>query len=153
MVNFDLLQWLEPYCKKLYITDSQIVDELINRLEFEAHYFSNLRWKYPNEYWQSVKELFNPTDFSTRVLHADIDSKPEEDIIISFKYSELKESFNEELRSVIENIHAVVDQNEEGILRYGPFTFDIKKKNNIMQTYKKQLTTDKLISSQKFIFV
>ena len=67
--------------------------------------------------------------------------------------SELKEGFNEELRSVVENIHAVVDQNEEGIFSYGPFTFNIKKKNNLMQTYKKQLTTDKLISSQKFIFV
>ena len=153
MVNFDLLQWLEPYCKKLYITDSQIVDELVNRLEFEAHYYSNLRWKYSHEYWESVKDLFNPTDFSSRILHTDVDSEIQEDIVVSFKYSELKEGFNEELRSVVENIHAVVHQNEEGVLSYGPLTFDIRAKNDLMQTYKKQLTTDRLISSQKFIFV
>lgn len=153
MVNFELLEWLEPYCKKLYITDSQIAEELRNRVEFQAHYCSNLRWKYTKEYWESVKEFFNPTDFSTRIVHTDINSEVEEDIVVSFKYSELKESFNQELRNLVENIHAVVDQNEEGIFNYGPFTFDIKKKENIMQTYKKQPNTDKLISSQKFIFV
>ena len=152
MVNFELLEWLEPYCKKLYITDSQIAEELRNRVEFQAHYYSNLRWKYTKEYWESVKEFFNPTDFSTRIIHSDINSEVEEDIVVSFKYSELKESFNQELRNLVENIHAVVDQNEEGIFSYGPFTFDIKKKENIMETYKKQLTTDALIASQKFIF-
>ena len=152
MVNFELLEWLEPYCKKLYITDSQIAEELRNRVEFQAHYYSNLRWKYTKEYWESVKEFFNPTDFNTRIVHTDIDSEVEEDIVVSFKYSELKESFNQELRNLVENIHAVVDQNEEGIFSYGPFTFDIKRKENIMQTYKKQLTTDALIASQKFIF-
>jgi GT2 family glycosyltransferase len=152
MVNFELLQWLEPYCKKMYLTDSQIAEELKNRVEFEAHYYSNLRWKYTKEYWESVKEFFNPTDFNTRIVDTDIDSEIEEDIVISFKYSELEESFNQELRNLIENIHTVVDQNEEGILSYGPFTFYIKEKNNIMQTYKKQLTTDALIASQKFIF-
>lgn len=153
MVSFELLQWLEPYCKKLYISDSQIVEELVSRLEFEAHYYSNLRWKYSYEYWQSVKELFNPIDFSSKILTTNIDSEIQEDILISFKYSELKEGFNDELRSIIENIHAVVDQNEEGVLSYGPFTFDIRKKDNLMQAYKKQLTTEKLISSQKFIFI
>jgi len=152
MVNFELLEWLEPYCKKLYITDSQIAEELRNRVEFQAHYYSNLRWKYTKEYWESVKEFFNPTDFSTRIIHSDINSEVEEDIVVSFKYSELKESFNQELRNLVENIHAVVDQNEEGIFSYGPFTFDIKKKENIVETYKKQLTTDALIASQKFIF-
>jgi len=152
MVNFELLEWLEPYCKKLYITDSQVAEELRNRVEFEAHYYSNLRWKYTIEYWESVKEFFNPTDFSTRIVYIDTNSEVEEDITISFKYSELKESFNAELRNLIENIHTVVDQNEEGVFSYGPFTFDIKKKENIMQTYKKQLTTDALIASQKFIF-
>jgi GT2 family glycosyltransferase len=152
MVNFELLQWLEPYCKKMYLTDSQVAEELKNRIEFEAHYYSNLRWKYTKEYWESVKEFFNPTDFNTRIVTTDIDSEIEEDIVISFKYSELKESFNAELRNLIENIHTVVDQNEEGVFSYGPFTFDIKKKENIMQTYKKQLTTDALIASQKFIF-
>jgi GT2 family glycosyltransferase len=152
MVNFELLQWLEPYCKKMYLTDSQVAEELKNRVEFEAHYYSNLRWKYTKEYWESVKEFFNPTDFNTRIVTTDIDSEIEEDIVISFKYSELKESFNAELRNLIENIHTVVDQNEEGVFSYGPFTFDIKKKENIMQTYKKQLTTDALIASQKFIF-
>jgi len=152
MVGFDLLQWLEPYCTKLYITDSQVVDQLVSRLEFEAHYYSNLRWKYSNSYWQTVKQLFNPTDFSSRVVAVEADSEIQEDIVVSFKYSELKEGFNEELRSVVENIQTIVDQNEEGMLSYGPFLFSINKKNNIMQTYKKQLTTERLLSSQKFIF-
>lgn len=153
MVNFDLLQWLEPYCKKLYITDHQITEQLVNRLEFEAHYYSNLRWKYPTAYWQTVKHLFNPTNFNERIVYADSNTEIEEDIIISFKYSELKENFNEEIRNIVENIHTIVSQNEEGIFVYGPFTFKIKKKTNLMQTYKKQLNIDTLISSQKFNFM
>jgi hypothetical protein len=87
------------------------------------------------------------------VITIGIDSEVEEDIVISFKYSELKESYNEEIRGIVENVHTIVDQNEEGLFGYGPFTFNIKKKNNLMQTYKKQSTTDALMSSQKFNFI
>lgn len=152
MVDFNLLMRLEPYCKKLYLTDRLITEQLRNRLEFEAHYFSNLRWKYSEEYWQSVKHLFNPTDFNTRVLYADYNTEIKEDVVITFKYSEIVSQFSDEFISVVENIHTIIDQNDEGTFSYGPFTIEIINKTNLAETYKKQLTTNSLLNSQKFTF-
>ena len=72
---------------------------------------------------------------------------------MSFKYSEIVDNFNEEVRSVVENIHTVVDQNQIGTFSYGPFTIEILEKNNLMDSYRKENTMQPLLDSQEFIFI
>ena len=148
-IDIAVLKHIEPYCKKLHISDPHITEQLISQIEFEAHYYSNLRWKYSHKYWQEVKHLFNPTDFSDRITS---DTIADMDIIVSCKYSELVNGLNKDVQAVIENIHQVVDQNDIGTFRYGPLTIDIKAKNNLMNTYRKQKTTQMLLAAQSFNF-
>jgi GT2 family glycosyltransferase len=153
MVDIQTLKWLEPYCKVLYMTDNIVVDQLTSSLEFEAHYYSNLRWKYSNEYWESVKHLFNPIDFSKKVIYLGSNSNIEQDIVVAFKYSELVGNLTQEVKNIIENIHTVIDQNQTGLFTHGPFAFEIKEKNNLMNRYKKESTLQPLLDSQDFIFI
>jgi GT2 family glycosyltransferase len=149
-VDFNILKYIEPFCKKLYLSDSNIVDQLINQTEFESNYYANLRWKYSNEHWNSVKHLFNPINFKDRIQTPP--NNINEDIIVSFKYSELTNQFTDDIKYIIENIHELIDQNEIGKFSYGPLTIDIKAKNNLMNDYKKVNNTDLLLNSQVFKF-
>lgn len=148
-VEIDLLKYIEPYCKTMYLSNAEVANQLINQVEFDAHYYSNLRWNYPNEYWLKVKHLFNPTDFSSRIKSTT--DKPN-DVVISFKYSELVKQFTDDIRNVIENIQQVVHQTEVGTFTYGPLTIDIKKKTNLADGYKKTTNIDLLLTDQEFLF-
>jgi GT2 family glycosyltransferase len=139
-VDFNILKYIEPFCKKLYLSDSNIIDQLINQTEFESNYYANLRWKYTNEHWGSVKHLFNSVDFKDKIKITP--DNINEDVVVSFKYSELVNQFTNEIRSIIENIHELVNQNEIGKFSYGPLNIDIKAKNNIVDSYKKVINLD-----------
>lgn len=148
-VDMNVLKWLEPYCKKLYLSDSAVSYQLASQLQFEASYYSNLRWNYPVEYWNSVQHLFNPTDFHKKIKSSD--NTMIGDIIISFKYSEFVKY--KDSQHFIENVHDIVDSNEEGDFEWGPFTIQIKNKTNLMETYKRVNTIDLLLNEQTFNFI
>lgn len=155
-VDLNLLKGIEPHCKQMYLSDPTVAYQLATQLEFEAHYYSNLRWKYPTSYWYNVVALFNPTDFHKKIQSTNkISEYIKGDVIISCKYSDLVEQFNNpnpEIRALFENAHEVVHHNEVGMFTCGPVTIDIKEKNNLMDSFKKQPNTDRLLSTQKFIF-
>jgi len=148
-VDFNILKGIEPFCKRLYISDQNVADQLVSQLEFEYSYYSNLRLNYTNEHWNNVKHLFNPTDFYKKI---NSETTKTEDVIISFKYSEFSNSINDELRNLIENINQVIHMNEVGIFKYGPLLINIKRKNNLMNDYKKINNVD-LLLKEKFIFI
>jgi GT2 family glycosyltransferase len=147
-VDMSVLKWLEPYCKKLYLTDSSVSYQLASQLTYEASYYSNLRLKYSPERWNEVKHLFNPTDFHRKIVSSE---KPlTGDVVVSFKYSDLLK--DKKVQHFIENIHEIVDSNEEGEFAWGPFVIDIKHKNNLMDRYKRVNSIDSLLNEQKFNF-
>ena len=84
-VDFNLLKWIEPYCKKLILSDKDVANQLISQIEFESYYYSNLKWGYDLSYWNQVKHLFNPINFCEKIS---TDSHIDNDVIISFKYSD-----------------------------------------------------------------
>ena len=148
-VDFNLLKHIEPYCKKLYLNNKSIVKQLVSQIKFDAHYYSNLRWNYTNEHWESIKHLFNPTDFTKRIQFTpDI---IEDDIIISFNYSTLTD-YNK-VRSFIENIQDIVHQNEIGMFEYEGFKIEIKNKNDISDSFKRHNDIDLLLNDGTFEFV
>jgi GT2 family glycosyltransferase len=133
-VDFNLLKYLEPYCKTLYLSNPEVANQLITQIEFEAYYYSNLRWRYPAEHWESVKHLFNPTDFKQRIKS---DSNVTGDVVVSFKYSEFKQALSQDLQNVIQNLNSIIEGTEEGTFVHGPLTIDIQNKRDISSTYKK----------------
>lgn len=149
-VDFNLLKHIEPYCKKLYLNSKNVVQQLISQVEFDAHYYSNLRWwSYTDEHWENIKYLFNPTDFTQRIQYTpDI---IEDDIIISFDYSNIID-YNK-IRSFIENTQDIVNQNEIGTFEYEGFRIEIKAKQDISDTFKRHNDVDLLLNDGTFEFV
>lgn len=151
--DMNLLKYIEPFCKRMYLSDPAVSYQLASQTAFEASYFSNLRWKYPSKYWYGVQHLFNPTDFHKKITTELDPTNKKGDVIISFKYSDLLKNLNDDTKYFIENIHQIVDTNEIGEFGYGPFIINILKKENLMHSYAKQQTTDYVISFEKFNFV
>lgn len=149
-VDFNILLWIEPYFKKIYLNDQYVVKHFIERVEFAYEYYSNLRWNYSQTHWNEVKHLFNPTDFSTHIMHSN--SIPTNEIVVSCKYSELVSNINEDTKSIIENFNAIINENDTGKFEVGPFTITINSKTDISTTYKTVENFSTLINSQKFIF-
>jgi GT2 family glycosyltransferase len=147
-VDFELLKWIEPYCKTLYISDKSIANHLISQIEFESNYYNNLRWGYSNEYWDQVKYIYNSNKFEDKIKT----EVKDHDVVISFKLSGLMDSFTQDLQNVIVNIHQVVDQNEIGEFGYGPLIIKINNKNNLMNTYKKHTGIPNSLDQSKYIF-
>jgi GT2 family glycosyltransferase len=149
--DFNLLKIIEPYCTQMVLSDSKVAHQLASQLEFEAHYFSNLRWNYTQDHWNKVQYLFNPTDFYKR-----INSNQEEvgDIIVSFKFSQLISNWNiPDTPGLFQNIHEAVNQSEIGVYEAGPFIIDIRAKNDLGSKYAKHRDIDLLLNEQKFEFI
>lgn len=147
-VDFNLLKAIEPYCTRMYLSDRNVAKQLADQLEFDAHYYSNLRWNYTDEHWNRVKHLFNPTDFEQRILCSD---EVVGDTIVNIKYSNLVEHWSD-IRVFVENIHQIVDSNDEGSYDGGLYTIHINKKNNLMHTYAKHKQIELLLNEQTFEF-
>lgn len=147
--DFNLLKAVEPYCSRMYLSDESVARQLASQLEFESHYFSNLRLNYTNDHWHKVRHLFNPTDFTTRILHS---NEIVGDVVVDMKYSNLVEHWND-VAAFVENVHQMVDQNEEGSYDGGFCLLHIRNKSNVMSTYAKHADIELLLSEQKFDFV
>lgn len=148
-VNFDLLKNIEPYCKKMYLSDANVTNHLISQLEFDTHYYSNLRWNYPHEYWLQIKHLFNNTDFNKRIEYLSFDKTPQENIIISFIYSDLVKVWSEDIMHFIKNLNLIIDQNDIGIFNYSCFTIEIKNKIKTINNLKNDIL---ILKDNKFDF-
>ncbi len=148
-VDFILLKHIEPYCKKVYLNSKNIVHQLISQVEFDAHYYSNLRWNYTHEHWETIKSLFNPTDFTKRIQLTP--TTINDDVVVSFNYSNLTD-YNK-VRPFIENIQDIVNQNEVGTFEYEGFKIEIKNKQDISDTFKRHNDIDLLLNDGDFEFV
>lgn len=135
VVDLQLLHFIEPYGKHLYINRTSVTNQLVSQLKFESDYYNNLRWGYTDEYWNTVQHLHNPTNFEERILC----NKDERlgDIIITCKYSDLVDQWSDDIKYFIENIHKIIEDNEVGEFTYGPFHINIKQKVNLMNNNKK----------------
>jgi GT2 family glycosyltransferase len=147
-VDLNLLKYVEPYCKKMCLSDPTVAYQLASQLKFESHYYNNLRWKYSTEYWFKMEHLFNPTDFHRRIT----DQATSSDVIVRCKYSDLADNFTEEVRYFIENVNLVVHENDLGTFEYGPFTIEINKKNDLSSSFARISNLPLLLNDQTFIF-
>ena len=147
-VNFELLKAVEPFFKRCYLSDYNVANQLKSQVEFEAHYYSNIRWDYSHEHWLEMKHLFNPTDFDKRIMYWDKEVLG--DIIVSVKHSELLRNYDK-LRPVVENINQLVDETDEvGTFEYSPLKIEIKNKNDLSKSLAK-IDCDTILSGD-FIF-
>ncbi len=146
--DFNLLKAIEPYCTRMYLSNQKVADQLANQLEFDAHYYSNLRLNYTDEHWNNVKHLFNPTNFNERILSS---NEVVGDVVIDMKYSNLVEHWND-VRGFVENVHQIIDGNEEGSYDGGFCIMHIHRKNNLMNSYAKHTDIDLLLNEQTFEF-
>lgn len=152
IVNFDLLKFLEVYCTRFIITDESVANHLRERVEFDTNYYSNFRWKYSKSHWDSVKHLFNPTDWNQRIQYA-----PEINInrgtVVNFTYSVLNNLDDRNTRSMFENIHALVEQNNIGKYEFNGVTINIFDKIDTTDFLKKNNNLQLVLNHDKFIFV
>jgi hypothetical protein len=147
--DFNLLKAIEPYCTRMYLSNENVAKQLASQLEFEAHYYSNLRWNYSDEHWNKVKHLFNPTNFYERISYS---ADKIGDVVIDMEYSKLVAHWND-MRGLVENIQQLVHDNEEGSYDTGFCVIHIKRKINKMDSYAKNNTLDKLLTEQTFDFI
>jgi hypothetical protein len=134
----------------MYLSDKSVVDQLASELEFEAHYYSNLRLKYTSDHWKDRMYLFNPTDFKDRIRLSS--NEIQGDTIVSMKYSDLVKSWNQETHQMFENIHQLVDQHDEGEYDAGFAKIHISRKNDKTASMLRANNIDLLLSDQKFEF-
>jgi len=145
--NIEALKALEPYCSTLVLDNAVVADQLAAQLEFEAHYYSNLRWNYTTEYWRDKKHLFNPTDFYQRVTSKQVIG----DTVINIKMSSIMSRWKE-VTTLFEHLHATIDSNEIGLYDTGYCTLEIVAKNNLAPGYATYPNMQQLLTDQHFIF-
>lgn len=150
-VDFSLLQFLETYCKKLYLNNKTIATELHRRILFDTEYYANLRWNYSDEHWQSVKHLFNMSDLDGHIVFTD-EFKIDHDVNIVVNYSDLIDNFSNDRQNFLQNLNAWVDNNSVGQYNVDVFTIDVKQKNNLMHQYTKIKNNHLLLDADRFIF-
>lgn len=151
-VDFSLLQFLELYCKTLYINNKDVAQELERRTIFEAEYYSNLRWNYSKDHWESVKYLFNVTNLSHHIKYYE-DQDNFHDINISINYSDLINVFDPSIQKFIENINQWIDATNIGNHYKYPFNINIKAKNNLADSYVQIQNNNLLLDKKTFVFV
>jgi GT2 family glycosyltransferase len=145
--NIEALKALEPYCSTLVLDNAAVADQLAAQLEFEAHYYSNLRWNYTTEYWRDKKHLFNPTDFYQRVTSKQVVG----DTVINIKMSSIIDRWKE-VTTLFEHLHATIDSNEIGLYDTGYCTLEIVAKNNLAPGHATYPNMQQLLTDQHFIF-
>lgn len=139
-VDLNVLKIIEPYCTTMYLNDFNVVKQLKSQLEFESYYYSNLRWKYTDEYWENNKQFFFLNNFDERIKYK---HQVQGDSIVSFKYSDLIKNINNNVNILI-NIQDLIHTTDIGEYEYGIFNFEIFQKNNLQNqkskfNYKKVL--------------
>ena len=128
--DINVLNFIEPYCTRMYVSDINVVKQLRSQLEFESYYYSNLRWQYTDSYWENNKQYFFLNDFKKRIL-------PNKqniigDSIVSFKYSDLIKNFQNN-KNILINIQDLIHTTDIGDYEFDIFNFKIIEKNNLQE--------------------
>lgn len=152
VVQFDVLKFLETHSTKLFINDETVVKHLREQIQFDAHYYSNFRWKYSHTHWEKVKHLFNPTDWETKIQYkSTCDVKT--GTVVEFNFSSLNNLQSNDISSLFENIQVVIDQNEVGKYQLNDITLTIFDKINLSDSMKKTKNIDLLLNEREFLFI
>lgn len=150
-VDFKILEYIEMFCKKIYINDQQVAQHLKERVLFNAEYYSNLRWNYSKEHWDKVKHLFNQEDLDQHIQylnHFDMSH----DVNVSIDYSALEENLNASVQELFQNINVFVDTKPTGEYNLFPVRMEIKQKNDLQHTYKTYDYSKILKDANNFVF-
>lgn len=150
-VDFNVLQFLEVYCKTLYLNDESIATELNRRTLFEYQYYTNLRWDYSTDHWNKVKHLFNNSAIEDHIQYQS-DFVYTHDINISINYSDLIDNFDQNRQQFISQINQWISSHAEGIHKVSPFTIEIKNKKDLTNSYIKVNNRDLLLDKKTFVF-
>lgn len=151
-VEFPLLEWIEMYGKKLYLDNQAVAEELNRRTIFNAEYYSNLRWNYTAEHWNSVRYLFNQEEILHHIVYQQ-NFVPSHDVNIHIKYSELIQNFDQNRQRTIEQINEYIDMQDVGDYTIGPIKINISKKEDLRNQYIKIKNNELLIDRERFVFV
>lgn len=149
-VQFNVLEFLELYCKTIYLNDKDIANELLHRITFDSEYYTNLRWGYTTNHWTKVKHLFNVENINNHIQYTENFTNTH-DININVKYSTLIQNLNENTQQFIININNWINKNNIGKYSIGPFDIEINQKKDLSQEYIKTKNID-LLLNDKFIF-
>lgn len=150
------LEFIEPYFTNVYINDQMVARQLRETARFKSHYYANLRWKYSHKHWEERRHLFTPVDFDDRIQFSDSVDNVKNDSVFIVKFSNLLKSLQAEtsnLRFLIENSHAVVEQNEVGKFEFEGMTIQIREKNDRSLTYKRAKIIDTIMNDGNFEFL
>jgi hypothetical protein len=150
------LEFIEPYFTNVYINDEMVARQLRETARFKSHYYANLRWKYSHKHWEERHHLFTPVDFDDRIQFTDSVDTIKNDSVFVVKFSDLLKSLQAEtsnLRFLIENSHAVVEQNEVGKFEFEGMTIRIREKNDKSSTYKRANIIDTIMNDGSFEFL
>lgn len=150
-VDFNLLEWLETYCRVLYLNDIDVYQELFRRVKFNSEYYTNLRWGYTPEHWKQVRYLFNPESIDNHIQFVS-NFINKHDINIYVNYSDLIDGFNSTRQQYIDNINQHISNYPIGKKEVFPFIFDIVNKHDLSSSYIKVKNADLLLSDSNFIF-
>ena len=151
-VDFNILQWIEMYCKVLYINNENVANELNRRILFNSEYYSNLRWEYSTEHWDSVKKLFNHDGLEKHIVYTS-EFIDKHEVNIKINYSELIDNFDNKRQQFIENINGFVHASTIGQKNVNPFHINILAKNDLSQNHTRVKNMELLLDNNKFVFV
>jgi GT2 family glycosyltransferase len=151
VVNFEVLKFIEPFCTRLIITDESIANHLRQRVEFDARYYSNYRWKYTEAHWNSVNYLFNPTNWESRIQYQPTLSTTS-GTMVKCNYSAMNNLSDPETRQIFENIHSIVAGHDVGEYKFNDITIHIFDKIDIKESLKKTPNSELILKQDKFIF-
>jgi len=150
-VDFNVLQWLEMYCKTLYLNSQDVANELDRRIQFNADYYSNLRWSYSKDHWEQVKHLFNSEVSSKHIVYTN-EFRDMHDVNVYVNYSELIDNFDKNRQHFIEHINEFLYASAVGEKTINPFRIKILKKQDLSTEYIRIKNVDVLLDNKKFVF-
>jgi GT2 family glycosyltransferase len=150
IIDFNILKWVEPFCTRLILDDADIVKELRHQIEFNSEYYSNKKWNYTSDYWNSVKYLFNPTDWNQKIQYG---QAFEHGVVIKFTYSSLRQLQEKDTRDFFQNIHDIIGTNTEGVYQYNDMTIEIFQKINLQDSLKKNNNLNLVLEEKEFTFI
>lgn len=147
-VDLTFIEHLEPFFDKLSVSDPMVVDQLISQITFKYTYYSNLRWNYSLDHWNSNKYLYNVFDFKQKIIDGELDT----DVVITCKYSELSKNKQTTIE-LCQTIQHLIDNTSIGTYTYEYFTISINRKINKVLDLIKVDNTSLILNAQKFVFV
>jgi len=149
-VDINFLKSIEPYFKKIYINDQDIVDQLKSQVDFESYYYANLRWKYTFEHWKTVKHLFVSSESENHICYGD---SSDTDVTVSVKYSSLINTIKTpETQEVITKINQIVNDIDIGTYQINDFIINVSKKEDISKKYYTHHNIKQILNEYNFIF-